>query len=175
LKAYFGIVSLRQLVQFLHHHHSWCQIIGLAYVPHLSTFSRTAAWWREKGMHMLHNGLLRQLSLNTDVVLFDSTALHSSLYDKQARWGKSFSLPHLIQGTILHAKMLFRVSSIRCCKLFANLLTVISFITRAKPISKPVNFLSKGDTASLSYTFAVVSSYAKITPLGVAARRSFLC
>ncbi|MED0738691.1 transposase [Aneurinibacillus thermoaerophilus] len=38
---------------------------------------------------MLHNGLLRQISLNPDVVLFDSTTLRSSLYDKEARWGKS--------------------------------------------------------------------------------------
>lgn len=38
---------------------------------------------------MLHNGLLHQLSLNPNVVLFDSTTLRSSLYDKEARWGKS--------------------------------------------------------------------------------------
>ncbi|WP_412674867.1 transposase [Aneurinibacillus thermoaerophilus] len=45
LKVYLGVASLRQWVKFLHHHGSWCKILGLYKVPHLSTFSRAATWW----------------------------------------------------------------------------------------------------------------------------------
>jgi hypothetical protein len=82
LQAYFGIASLRKLVYFLKAHSYWRFTTGLSEVPHLSTFSRAAAWWRIQGFSMIHQQVLSDLAIkDTKLALIDSTALRSSIYD----------------------------------------------------------------------------------------------
>ncbi|UOB98595.1 hypothetical protein BTI679_59950 (plasmid) [Bacillus wiedmannii] len=59
-------------------------------VPHISTFPRVGTWFREKGIPVIHEKVLQELNLSLiPCVFIDSTALRSSLYDLQAKWGKS--------------------------------------------------------------------------------------
>lgn len=90
LKTVFQIDSLRKLTRFLHQYPSFRVSCGLYFVPHVSTFSRVGTWFREKGIPVIHEKVLQELNLERiPCVLIDSTALRSSLYDSQAKWGKS--------------------------------------------------------------------------------------
>lgn len=90
LKTVFQIDSLRKLTRFLHQYPSFRVSCGLYFVPHVSTFSRVGTWFREKGIPIIHEKVLQELNLELiPCVLIDSTALRSSLYDSQAKWGKS--------------------------------------------------------------------------------------
>ena len=90
LKTVFQIDSLRKLTRFLHQYPSFRVSCGLYFVPHVSTFSRVGTWFREKGIPVIHEKVLQELNLELiPCVLIDSTALRSSLYDSQAKWGKS--------------------------------------------------------------------------------------
>ncbi|OTZ60511.1 ISNCY family transposase, partial [Bacillus thuringiensis serovar kyushuensis] len=90
LKTVFQIDSLRKLTRFLHQFPSFRASCGLSFVPHISTFSRVGTWFREESIPIIHEKVLHELNLGLiPCVLIDSTALRSSLYDSQARWGKS--------------------------------------------------------------------------------------
>ncbi|WMJ16498.1 transposase [Geobacillus proteiniphilus] len=90
LKTYFSIDSLRKLVRILQRFRCFQRACGLGEVPHLSTFSRAAKWFREQGFPVFHAQLLKDLEVRyPQIVLIDSTALRSSLYDSQAKWGVS--------------------------------------------------------------------------------------
>ncbi|UIJ70080.1 transposase (plasmid) [Bacillus cereus] len=90
LKNVFQIDSLRKLTRFLHQFPSFRASCGLSFVPHISTFSRVSTWFREESIPVIHEKVLHELNLGLiPCVLIDSTALRSSLYDSQARWGKS--------------------------------------------------------------------------------------
>ena len=90
LKTVFQIDSLRKLTRFLHQYPSFRVSCGLYFVPHVSTFSRVGTWFREKGIPIIHEKVLQELNLELiPCVLIDSTALRSSLYVSQAKWGKS--------------------------------------------------------------------------------------
>lgn len=90
LKTVFQIDSLRKLTRFLHQFPSFRASCGLSFVPHISTFSRVGTWFREESIPIIHEKVLHELNLGLiPCVLIDSTTLRSSLYDSQARWGKS--------------------------------------------------------------------------------------
>ncbi|MEK4614487.1 transposase [Bacillus sp. FSL K6-0067] len=90
LKTVFQISSLRKLTRFLHQYPSFRSSCGLSFVPHISTFSRVGTWFRDAGISAIHEKVLQELNLGLiPCVLIDSTALRSSLYDSQAKWGKS--------------------------------------------------------------------------------------
>ncbi|MFZ7807486.1 transposase [Bacillus thuringiensis] len=90
VKTVFQINSLRKLTRFLHQYPSFLVACGLSFVPHISTFSRVGTWFRNEGIPLLHKQILQEMNLELiPCVLIDSTALRSSLYDSQARWGKS--------------------------------------------------------------------------------------
>ncbi|HEF1880273.1 transposase [Bacillus thuringiensis] len=90
LKTVFQIDSLRKLTRFLHQYPSFRVSCGLYFVPHVSTFSRVGTWFRKKSIPIIHEKVLQELNLELiPCVLIDSTALRSSLYDSQAKWGKS--------------------------------------------------------------------------------------
>ncbi len=38
--------------------HEFC---GLSFVPHISTFSRVGAWFREEGIPLLHEQVLKEM------------------------------------------------------------------------------------------------------------------
>ena len=77
-----------QIESFLHQYPSFRASCGLSFVPHISTFSRVGTWFREEGIPVIHEKVLQELNLELiPCVLIDSTALRSSLYDSQARWG----------------------------------------------------------------------------------------
>jgi Transposase domain (DUF772) len=87
LKTYFSIHSLRQLVNTLDRFSYFGRICGLREVPHLSTFSRAGKWFQEQGFSAFNVQLLKDLDVRyPKIVMIDSTALRSSLYDSQARW-----------------------------------------------------------------------------------------
>nr|WP_278342925.1 transposase [Parageobacillus thermoglucosidasius] len=88
LKTFFSIDSLRKLVRILQRFRCFQRACGLGEVPHLSTFSRAAKWFKEQGFPVFHAQLLKDLEVRyPQIVLIDSTALRSSLYDSQAKWG----------------------------------------------------------------------------------------
>ncbi len=88
LKTYFSINSLPQLVDILDRFGYFRRICGFNEVPHLSTFSRAGKWFREQGFSVFNSQLLKDLGVRCpNVVIIDSTALRSSFYDSQARWG----------------------------------------------------------------------------------------
>ncbi|MGG1328775.1 transposase, partial [Bacillus tropicus] len=90
LKTVFQIDSLRKLTRFLHQYPSFRVSCGLSSVPHISTFSRVGTWFREEGIPLIHKQILQEMHFGLiPCVLIDSTALRSSLYDSQAKWGKS--------------------------------------------------------------------------------------
>ena len=102
LKTYFSIDSLRKLVRILQRFRCFQRACGLGEVPHLSTFSRAAKWFREQGFPVFHAQLLKDLEVRyPQIVLIDSTALRSSLYDSQAKWGVSTRY-HWFKGYKLH-------------------------------------------------------------------------
>ncbi|ODA15007.1 transposase [Geobacillus thermoleovorans] len=102
LKTYFAMDSLRQLVNILHRFGYFRRICGLLEVPHLSTFSRASQWFQEQGFSDLNAQLLNDLGVQKPkVVMIDSTALRSSLYDSQAKWGMSTRY-HWFKGYKLH-------------------------------------------------------------------------
>ncbi|MED3934723.1 transposase, partial [Priestia megaterium] len=73
-----------------HQYPSFRVSCGLSFVPHISTFSRVGTWFRDEGIPVIHEKVLQELNLELiPCVLIDSTALRSSLYDSQAKWGKS--------------------------------------------------------------------------------------
>ncbi|MED4988796.1 transposase [Parageobacillus toebii] len=85
-KNLFSIDSLRKLVRVLQRFRCFQRACGLREVPHLSTFSRAAKWFREQGFPVFHTQLLKDLGVRyPQIVLIDSTALRSSLYDSQAK------------------------------------------------------------------------------------------
>ncbi|MED3467175.1 transposase, partial [Bacillus thuringiensis] len=90
VKTVFQINSLRKLTRFLHQYPSFRVSCGLSFVPHISTFSRVGTWFRNEGIPLIHKQTLEEMNLGLiPCVLIDSTALRSSLYDSQAKWGKS--------------------------------------------------------------------------------------
>ncbi|KIU73030.1 hypothetical protein C797_20180 [Bacillus thuringiensis Sbt003] len=90
IKTVFQINSLRKLTRFLHQYPSFRVSCGLSLVPHISTFSRVGTWFRNEEIPLLHKQILQEKNLGLiPCVLIDSTALRSSLYDSQAKWGKS--------------------------------------------------------------------------------------
>ena len=90
LKTVFQIPSFRKLVDFLNQFSYFRTLCGFTAVPHFSTFSRAARWFREEGFDVLHNQLLEKIGSHYSKLAFmDSTALRSSLYDSQAKWSKS--------------------------------------------------------------------------------------
>ncbi|EJP81926.1 ISNCY-like element ISBth165 family transposase [Bacillus thuringiensis] len=90
VKTVFQINSLRKLTRFLHQYPSFRVSCGLSFVPHISTFSRVGNWFRNEGIPMIHKQTLEEMNLGLiPCVLINSTALRSSLYDSQAKWGKS--------------------------------------------------------------------------------------
>jgi hypothetical protein len=103
LKTYFSIDSLRQLVELLHRFGYFRRICGLREIPHLSTFSCTGKWFREQGFSAFNAAqLLKDLGvMYPKLVIIDSIALRSSLYDSQTRWGISTRY-HWFKGYKLH-------------------------------------------------------------------------
>jgi hypothetical protein len=102
LKTYFSIDSLRQLVHTLDRFGYFRRICELKEVPHLSTFSRASTWFQEQGFSAFNAQLLKDLGVRyPKIVIIDSTALRSSLYDSQARWGLSTRY-HWFKGYKLH-------------------------------------------------------------------------
>lgn len=94
LKTYFSMDSLRKLVRVPQRSRCFQRVCGLGEVPHLSTFSRAAKWFREQGFSVFHAQLLQDLEVRyPKIVLIDSTALRSSFYDSQAKWGLSTRYP----------------------------------------------------------------------------------
>ncbi|MFQ6340397.1 transposase, partial [Bacillus sp. AF62] len=90
VKTVFQINSLRKLTRFLHQYSSFRVSCGLSLVPHISTFSRVGTWFRNEEIPLLHKQVLQEMNVGLiPCVLIDSTALRSSLYDSQAKWGKS--------------------------------------------------------------------------------------
>jgi hypothetical protein len=90
LKTCFAMDSLRQLVNILHRFGYFRRICGRLKVPHLSTFSRASQWFQEQGFSDWNAQLLNDLGVQKPkVVMVDRTALRSSLYDSQAKWGMS--------------------------------------------------------------------------------------
>ncbi|MDY4395398.1 transposase, partial [Bacillus thuringiensis] len=90
VKTVFQISSLRKLTRFLHQYPSFRVSCGLSFVPHISTFSRVGTWFCNEGIPFIHKQTLQEMNLGLiPCVLIDSTALRSSLYDSQAKWGKS--------------------------------------------------------------------------------------
>lgn len=93
MKTVFQIDSLRKLTHFLHQYTLFRAFCGLFSVPHISTFPRVGTWFREEGIQIIHEKMLQELNLGLlPCVLIDSTALQSSLYDSQARWGEIHTL-----------------------------------------------------------------------------------
>lgn len=90
LKTVFQIPSLRKLVAFLKQFSYFRNLCGFTEVPHFSTFSRAAGWFRKEGFDVLNDQLLEIIGNRYSKLAFmDSTALRSSLYDSQAKWSKS--------------------------------------------------------------------------------------
>ncbi|QWH75490.1 transposase (plasmid) [Bacillus mycoides] len=90
VKTVFQINSLRKLTRFFHQYPSFRVSCGLSFVPHISTFSRVGTWFCNEGIPFIHKQTLQEMNLGLiPCVLIDSTALRSSLYDSQAKWGKS--------------------------------------------------------------------------------------
>ena len=90
LKTVFQIDSLRKVTRFLHQYPSFRVSCGLSSVPHISTFSRVGTCFREEGIPLIHKQILQEMHFGLiPCVLIDSTSLRSSLYDSQAKWGKS--------------------------------------------------------------------------------------
>ncbi|RVU64594.1 ISNCY family transposase, partial [Bacillus thuringiensis] len=88
VKTVFQINSLRKLTRFLHQYPSFRVSCGLSLVPHISTFSRVGTWFRNEEIPLLHKQILQEMNVGLiPCVLIDSTALRSSLYDSQAKWG----------------------------------------------------------------------------------------
>ncbi|MED4974618.1 transposase [Geobacillus thermoleovorans] len=82
LKTYFSIDSLRKLVHILRRFCCFQRVCGLSEIPPLSTFSHAAKRFREQGFLVFHAQLLKDLEVRyPQIVLIDSTALRSSLYD----------------------------------------------------------------------------------------------
>jgi len=89
-KTYFSIDSLHQLVNIFERFECFRRVCGLQEIPHLSMFVRAGKWFREQGFSVFNAQLLKDLEVRyPNVVLTDSTALQSSLYESQARWGIS--------------------------------------------------------------------------------------
>jgi transposase len=65
LQAYFGIASLRKLVDFLKADSYWCCTVGFSDVPHFSTFSRAATWLRTEGFSLIHQQVLSEFRHKT--------------------------------------------------------------------------------------------------------------
>jgi hypothetical protein len=102
LKTYFSIDSLRQLVKILRRFGYFRRICRLQEPPHLPTFSRASKWFQEQGFSTFHYQLLEDLSVRSPkVVIIDSPALRSSLYDSQAKRGMSTRY-HWFKGYKLH-------------------------------------------------------------------------
>jgi hypothetical protein len=99
---FFLFDSLRKLVRILQRFRCFQRACVLGEAPHFSTFSRAAKWFREQGFPVFHAQLLQDLEVRyPQIVLIDSTALRSSLYDSQAKWGVS-SRYHWFKGYKLH-------------------------------------------------------------------------
>ncbi|WP_422665485.1 ATP-binding protein [Aneurinibacillus thermoaerophilus] len=90
IKTDFGIASLQKLVRFLSSYPYWCWIVGLPYVPHLSTFSRAATWWRTE-VFFLHTAVLKGLPVNTKLESFtleEQTSLIVTSNKGPKDWGE---------------------------------------------------------------------------------------
>lgn len=93
LKTWFRLDSLRKLRKFLKDFPYFSHLCGFAQLPHLATFARVATWFREEGYESIHAETLQRMGLHRPlVVMMDSTALRSSLYDSQAAKGRSTRL-----------------------------------------------------------------------------------
>ncbi len=102
LKTYFRLDLLRKLVRYLREFPYFQHLCGFPTLPHLATFARVAAWFREEGYEEIHTETLHRLGLQHGMLaVIDSTALRSSLYDSQAAYGKSTRL-HMFKGYKLH-------------------------------------------------------------------------
>jgi hypothetical protein len=102
LKAWFRLDSLRKLIKFLKAFPYFSHLCGFSTLPHLSTFARAAIWFREEGYESISLATLLKMGLASHLVaIVDSTALRSSLYDSQAKWGKSTRLKSF-KGYKLH-------------------------------------------------------------------------
>ena len=87
LKTVFQINSLRKLNRFASISVLSC-ILWFIFCSSYFYFSRVGTWFREEGIPVIHEKVLQELNLELiPCVLIDSTALRSSLYDSQARWG----------------------------------------------------------------------------------------
>ncbi|WP_440602860.1 transposase [Bacillus sp. GB_SG_008] len=90
LKTWFRLDFLRKLRTFLQEFPYFSHLCGFHTLPHLATFARVAAWFREEGYESISLKTLQRMGLrHTLVAVIDSTALRSSLYDSQAVKGKS--------------------------------------------------------------------------------------
>jgi hypothetical protein len=89
LKCFFikNLFSLRQLVKTLKRFGCFRRICGLKEVPHLSMFSRASTWFQEQGFSDFNAQLLIDLGVQYPkaVIIDNSTALRSSLYDSQVK------------------------------------------------------------------------------------------
>ena len=96
----------------MHQYPSFRASCGLSFVPHISTFSRVGTWFREEGISTIHEKVLQELNVGLiPCVLIDSTALRSSLYDSQARWGN-----RLVMVGIKDIKLMFvQHQKVLCC------------------------------------------------------------
>ncbi|MEH7735370.1 transposase [Bacillus pumilus] len=110
LKTVFQIDSLCKLTHFLHQYPSFRASCGLSFVPHISTFSRVSTWFREENISAIHEKVLQELNLGLiPCALIDSTALRSSLYDSQTRWGNQLfmvGIKDIRLMFVLHRKVL---------------------------------------------------------------------
>ncbi|MFC5772415.1 hypothetical protein ACFPT3_00160 [Ectobacillus antri] len=102
MKAWFRLHSLRKLIKFLKGFPYFSHLCGFSTLPHLSTFARVATWFREEGYESISLATLLKMGFSPHLVaIVDSTALRSSLYDSQAKWGKSTRLKSF-KGYKLH-------------------------------------------------------------------------
>ncbi|RBW70763.1 transposase [Bacillus taeanensis] len=61
IKAHLAIDSLKQRVKLFQDYPYWRWVVGFDHVPHLSTFSRAAKWFREEGFPLLHSYILQHV------------------------------------------------------------------------------------------------------------------
>ena len=87
LKTVFQINSLRKLNRFCINIRPFVHLVVYLLFLIFLLF-RVGTWFREEGIPVIHEKVLQELNLELiPCVLIDSTALRSSLYDSQARWG----------------------------------------------------------------------------------------
>lgn len=102
LKTVFHLPSLRKLVSFLKQFSYFRNLCGFIEIPHISTFSRAASWFRKEGFDVLHHQLLEIVgNRHSKLAFIDSTdGLVLSYQFTTANVYDSVPAPSLLQSLL---------------------------------------------------------------------------